>query len=70
MFLCDFINNYNYILSKIIEITVFFFFFRQVADAFSNNDTEQAKEVLMKMKYYTSIENRLKALKQDLGIVD
>lgn len=68
MFLCDFINNYNYILSKIIEISVFFF--RQVADAFSNNDTEQAKEVLIKMKYYTSIENKLKALKQDLGIVD
>ncbi|XP_046833290.1 iron-sulfur cluster co-chaperone protein HscB [Vespa crabro] len=43
---------------------------RKVADAFSNNNTEQAKEILMKMKYYTSIENRLKALKQDIGIVD
>ncbi|KAK2579586.1 hypothetical protein KPH14_010881 [Odynerus spinipes] len=43
---------------------------KEVADAFDTNDTERAKEALVKMKYYTSIENRLKALKQDLGIVD
>lgn len=43
---------------------------KKVADAFDNNDMEKAKEVLVKMKYYASIENRLKALKQDLGIVD
>lgn len=43
---------------------------KKVADAFHKNDTEAAKETLVKMKYYTSIENRLKVLKQDLGIVD
>ncbi|XP_014608351.1 PREDICTED: iron-sulfur cluster co-chaperone protein HscB, mitochondrial isoform X1 [Polistes canadensis] len=43
---------------------------KKVADSFRNNNLEQAKEVLVKMKYYANIENKLKTLKQDLGIVD
>ncbi|KAI4498701.1 hypothetical protein M0802_006168 [Mischocyttarus mexicanus] len=43
---------------------------KKVADSFRNNNLEDAKEVLVQMKYYANIENKLKVLKQDLGIVD
>ncbi|XP_003427292.1 iron-sulfur cluster co-chaperone protein HscB [Nasonia vitripennis] len=43
---------------------------KQISTAFSNNDIDQAKKLLIRMKYYTSIDNRLKKLKQDLGIVE
>ncbi|OXU28621.1 hypothetical protein TSAR_010926 [Trichomalopsis sarcophagae] len=43
---------------------------KQISTAFSNNDIDQAKKLLIRMKYYMSIDNRLKKLKQDLGIVE
>lgn len=45
-------------------------FFRQVAEAFYKEDIETATKILIKMKYYDSISNRLKKLKHDLGIVE
>ncbi|KAG7201742.1 hypothetical protein KM043_004464 [Ampulex compressa] len=43
---------------------------KDVTDAFKKEDIESAKAALIKMKYYDSIERRLKILKQDLGIVE
>ncbi|XP_012277071.1 iron-sulfur cluster co-chaperone protein HscB, mitochondrial [Orussus abietinus] len=43
---------------------------RDVSDAFRNKNIKLAKEALTKMKYYSSINLRLKQLKQDLGIVE
>jgi hypothetical protein len=47
-----------------------FSFLRQVAEAFSKEDIKTATMILIKMKYYNSIDNRLKKLKHDLGIVE
>jgi len=41
-----------------------------VAEAFSKEDIEIATKILIKMKYYDTIDNRLKKLKHDLGIVE
>lgn len=43
---------------------------KQVAEAFSKEDIETATKILIKMKYYDSVDNRLKKLKHDLGIVE
>ncbi|KAH0956569.1 hypothetical protein HN011_003821 [Eciton burchellii] len=43
---------------------------KQVAEAFSKEDIKTATMILIKMKYYNSIDNRLKKLKHDLGIVE
>ncbi|XP_014474678.1 PREDICTED: iron-sulfur cluster co-chaperone protein HscB, mitochondrial [Dinoponera quadriceps] len=43
---------------------------RQVAEAFCKEDIKTAAKILTKMKYYDSINNRLKKLKHDLGIVE
>ncbi|EFN89606.1 iron-sulfur cluster co-chaperone protein HscB, mitochondrial [Harpegnathos saltator] len=43
---------------------------RQVAEAFHKEDIEAATEMLTRMKYYDSINNRLKKLKHDLGIIE
>jgi hypothetical protein len=43
-------------------------FCRDVARAFSAGDIDAAKEVLIKMKYYSSIGTRIKDLKQKSGI--
>ncbi|CAL7946069.1 unnamed protein product [Xylocopa violacea] len=42
----------------------------QVADAFRQNDIKRAELLLIRMKYYDTINNRLKKLKHDLGIVE
>lgn len=42
----------------------------KVSDAFLDNDVEKAKMLLIRMKYYGSIQVRLKQLKHDLGIVE
>ncbi|XP_012234386.1 iron-sulfur cluster co-chaperone protein HscB [Linepithema humile] len=42
----------------------------QVADAFNKEDIETATKILIKMKYYNTIDNRLKKLKHDLGIIE
>lgn len=46
------------------------FFFRQVAEAFSKDDIELVTTILTRMKYYDTIDNRLKKLKHDLGIIE
>ncbi|XP_011298587.1 iron-sulfur cluster co-chaperone protein HscB, mitochondrial isoform X2 [Fopius arisanus] len=43
---------------------------RKASEAFHNNELEEAKKILVKMKYYASLDERLKKIKQDLGIVD
>ncbi|CAL1673417.1 unnamed protein product [Lasius platythorax] len=43
---------------------------KQVAEAFNNEDIETATKILIKMRYYDTIANRLKRLKHDLGIVE
>ncbi|KAJ8679275.1 hypothetical protein QAD02_015062 [Eretmocerus hayati] len=43
---------------------------RQISEAFSHKDIDTAKKLLIKMKYYISIDKRLKKTKQDLGIVE
>lgn len=43
---------------------------KQVAEAFNKEDIETATKILIRMKYYDSINNRLKRLKHDLGIVE
>lgn len=43
---------------------------KNVSEAFKRQDNETAKQLLIKMRYYTSIENRLKKIKQDIGIVE
>ncbi|XP_076751679.1 iron-sulfur cluster co-chaperone protein HscB-like protein, mitochondrial [Xylocopa sonorina] len=43
---------------------------RKVADAFRQNDIKEAEFLLIRMKYYDTINNRLKKLKHDLGIVE
>lgn len=43
---------------------------KKVAEAFNKEDIETATKILIKMKYYDSIDNRLKRLKHDLGIVE
>lgn len=43
---------------------------RQVSAAFQQNDLQLAKKILVKMKYFASIEAKLKTLKQSLGIVE
>ncbi|XP_063980371.1 iron-sulfur cluster co-chaperone protein HscB [Diachasmimorpha longicaudata] len=42
---------------------------REVSKSFRNNNLEEAKRTLVKMKYYASLDERLKKIKQDLGIV-
>lgn len=42
----------------------------QIADAFDKEDIEAATKILIKMKYYNTIDNRLKKLRHDLGIVE
>lgn len=41
-----------------------------VADAFRKEDIKKAETIVIKMKYYDSINNRLKKLKHDLGIIE
>ncbi|EZA57764.1 hypothetical protein DMN91_003037 [Ooceraea biroi] len=43
---------------------------KQVAEAFSKEDINAATTLLIRMKYYNTIDNRLKKLKHDLGIVE
>lgn len=43
---------------------------KDVADAFATKNIEKAKELLIKMKYFDSIETRLKKLRHDLGIIE
>ncbi|KAL6432245.1 hypothetical protein ACFW04_006718 [Cataglyphis niger] len=43
---------------------------KQVAEAFNKEDIETATKILIKMKYYDTIDNRLKRLKHDLGIIE
>jgi len=43
---------------------------KQVAQAFDKEDIETATRILIKMKYYDTIDNKLKKLKHDLGIVE
>jgi len=43
---------------------------KQISQSFHNENIDEAKRLLIKMKYYISIENRLKQLKQSLGIVE
>ncbi|KAF3426998.1 hypothetical protein E2986_08792 [Frieseomelitta varia] len=43
---------------------------KKIADAFRQEDIEKAKSFLVQMKYYDSINNRLKKLKHDLGIIE
>ncbi|XP_029164772.1 iron-sulfur cluster co-chaperone protein HscB [Nylanderia fulva] len=43
---------------------------KQVAEAFNKEDIETATKILTRMKYYDSINNKLKRLKHDLGIVE
>ena len=42
----------------------------EIADAFRGNDVEKAETLLIRMKYFDSINTRLKKLKHDLGIVE
>ncbi|XP_076244931.1 iron-sulfur cluster co-chaperone protein HscB-like protein, mitochondrial [Calliopsis andreniformis] len=42
----------------------------EIGDAFRQNNIKQAETLLIRMKYYDSINTRLKKLKHDLGIVD
>lgn len=41
-----------------------------MAEAFDKEDIETATKILIKMKYYDTVDNRLKKLKHDLGIVE
>ncbi|KAG6797153.1 iron-sulfur cluster co-chaperone protein HscB, mitochondrial [Apis mellifera caucasica] len=41
-----------------------------VAAAFEQKDIKKAESLLIQMKYYDSINNRLKKLKYDLGIIE
>ncbi|XP_024885480.1 iron-sulfur cluster co-chaperone protein HscB, mitochondrial [Temnothorax curvispinosus] len=43
---------------------------KQVAEAFSKEDIDTATKILIKMKYYDTVDNRLKKLKHDLGVVE
>ncbi|XP_043279686.1 iron-sulfur cluster co-chaperone protein HscB [Venturia canescens] len=43
---------------------------QEVSAAFKLGDFERGKMILVEMKYYTSVQSRLKKLKQELGIVD
>ncbi|XP_017887298.1 iron-sulfur cluster co-chaperone protein HscB, mitochondrial-like, partial [Ceratina calcarata] len=42
----------------------------QVSNAFRQKDIKKAESLLIKMKYYDTIHNRLKKLKHDLGIIE
>lgn len=54
-----------------ISLTIFWvFFYRQVAEAFYKEDIKMATKILIRMKYYNSINNRLKKLKHDLGLIE
>lgn len=46
------------------------FLYRNVAAAFEQKDIKKAESLLIQMKYYDSINNRLKKLKYDLGIIE
>ncbi|XP_014216876.1 iron-sulfur cluster co-chaperone protein HscB, mitochondrial [Copidosoma floridanum] len=43
---------------------------KQISTSFREENIDEAKKLLIKMKYYISIESRLKILKQTLGIVE
>ncbi|XP_034944701.1 iron-sulfur cluster co-chaperone protein HscB [Chelonus insularis] len=43
---------------------------REVAEAFKNDDIQKAQHILLKMKYYASLDEKLKALKRSLGIME
>lgn len=43
---------------------------REVQEAFEKKDMKKAKDVLTKMKYYYTIDHKIKELKQKLGIPD
>ncbi|XP_008560840.1 iron-sulfur cluster co-chaperone protein HscB [Microplitis demolitor] len=42
---------------------------KEVSEAFKNGDIKKAHFLLLKMKYFTSIDDRLKNLRRNLGIV-
>ncbi|XP_017788355.1 PREDICTED: iron-sulfur cluster co-chaperone protein HscB, mitochondrial [Habropoda laboriosa] len=42
----------------------------EIANAFRQNDIKKAEALLIRMKYYDTINNRLKKLKHDLGIIE
>ncbi|CAK9830857.1 Iron-sulfur cluster co-chaperone protein HscB [Anthophora retusa] len=42
----------------------------KIANAFKQNDIKEAEVLLIQMKYYDSINSKLKKLKHDLGIVE
>ncbi|XP_029040755.2 iron-sulfur cluster co-chaperone protein HscB isoform X1 [Osmia bicornis bicornis] len=43
---------------------------KNVGDAFRKEDIKKAETLLIQMKYYDTINNRLKKLKHDLGIIE
>jgi len=43
--------------------------FRKIDDAFKDNNLEQAKILLAKLKYYSSLEDKIRELKRRIGIV-
>ncbi|KOC66948.1 Iron-sulfur cluster co-chaperone protein HscB, mitochondrial [Habropoda laboriosa] len=43
---------------------------QEIANAFRQNDIKKAEALLIRMKYYDTINNRLKKLKHDLGIIE
>ena len=61
-------KNYEYFY-KLLKY-LFLLLFRETSQAFQDKNLDLAKKLLIRMKYHTSIDNRLKKLKQDLGIVE
>lgn len=47
-----------------------YFIFRKTTEAFNSNNIEEAKKLLTEMKYYSSIDSKIKEMKQKLNIPD
>ncbi|XP_066139453.1 co-chaperone protein HscB homolog [Euwallacea fornicatus] len=43
---------------------------KNIDECFRNNDLKQAKHYVIKMKYYSSLGNRINALMRELGVID
>lgn len=54
----------------IICLILFYDISRELLAAFQKDDIVSAKEILTKLKYYSSIDSKLKEIKQNLGIPD
>ncbi|XP_011494334.1 PREDICTED: iron-sulfur cluster co-chaperone protein HscB, mitochondrial [Ceratosolen solmsi marchali] len=69
------IEKYSENVEKILEFTkenriTLVRLTKQISQAFHNKDIDQATKLLIKMKYYVNVDNKLKNFRQILGVIE